>query len=100
MIYITLKRFSTWMGVVILGVISQPGMAAIFTVPSDGNTVVGNVQYAKASYTDSTSMVAHRFNLGLNSIIAANPGTTETTLATRYVKIPTEYILPELPRRG
>jgi L,D-transpeptidase ErfK/SrfK len=36
----------------------------------------------------------------LNSIVAANPGTTENTLSTRNVVIPTAFILPPLPHKG
>jgi len=73
-----------------------------FALPAASNALIGDVQYAKTQPGDTTTTVAQRYNLGLNSIVAANPGVTETTQfpAGVYVKIPTEFLLPSLPRYG
>lgn len=75
-------------------------IAMEYPLPKPGNTLIGDVQKVKASFGDSTTSVSSRYNLGLNAIIAANPGTTETTLSTRNLVIPTAFILPPLPRKG
>lgn len=75
-------------------------MAAEFLLPDPGNQLVGEVQQVKARFGDSTTTVSYRYNLGLNSIVSANPGTTETTLSTRNLLIPTAFILPPRPYKG
>lgn len=82
-------------------VVSSSSLYAMeYTLPPSGNNLVGEVQMAKASFGDSTTTVSSRYNLGLNSIVAANPGTTETTLSTRNLVIPTAFILPPIARKG
>ncbi len=71
-----------------------------YPLPPSGTQLVGEVQIAKASFGDNTASVSHRYNLGLNAIVAANPGTTETTLYSRNLVIPTAFILPSLPYKG
>jgi L,D-transpeptidase ErfK/SrfK len=86
--------------IALFAISTPPLFAGEFPIPSEGNSLVGKVQYTTASYDDTTTTVSHRYNLGLNSIVAANPGTTETTLSTRNVRVPTAFILPPFPRKG
>lgn len=83
-----------------LSIYSVSILAMEYPLPAGKDTLVGEVQQAKASFGDSTTSVSSRYNLGLNSIVAANPGTTETTLSTRHLVIPTAFILPPFPRKG
>lgn len=73
-----------------------------FALPSSSNALIGEVQYVVTQPGDTPTTLAQRYNLGLNAIVAANPGTTETTQfpTNVYVKIPTEFLLPSLPRHG
>jgi L,D-transpeptidase ErfK/SrfK len=71
-----------------------------YPLPPPGNRMIGEVQMAKAHFGDNTASVSSRYNLGLNSIVAANPGTTEYTLNSRNLVIPTAFILPPLPYKG
>lgn len=84
----------------LLSVNSTQLLALEFPIPESGNDMIGEVQQAKASFGDSTTSVSSRYNLGLNSIVAANPGTTETTLSTRQLVIPTAFILPPQAHKG
>ena len=71
-----------------------------YPLPPTGHNLIGQVQSIYASDSDTPTTLAQRYNLGLNAVIAANPGTTEQTVGNGYVKIPTEFLLPPLPHRG
>ena len=73
-----------------------------FVLPSSNHALIGDVQYVTTNAGDTPTTLAERYNLGLNAILAANPGTSDNTQfpAGTYVKIPTEFLLPSLPRRG
>jgi L,D-transpeptidase ErfK/SrfK len=74
--------------------------AGRFPLPLDGNALIGQMQSTSANVGDTPASVAQRYNIGLNAIIAANPGTTERALNGGYLKITTEFLLPPLPRKG
>ena len=83
--------------------INAPIYAEDFSLPAPSNALIGDVQYVSTSHQgDTPTTLAQRYNLGLNAIVAANPGTTETTQFPPdvYVKIPTAFLLPPLPRDG
>jgi L,D-transpeptidase ErfK/SrfK len=83
----------------ILFLLSSVTHATTFNL-SDGNAVYGEVQY-RAGNGETTVSLAQRYDLGLNSIIAANPGLAENSSITeRSVTIPTAFILPPMPRQG
>jgi L,D-transpeptidase ErfK/SrfK len=69
-------------------------------VPLNGNALIGSLQSTSVSGADLPALIAQRYNVGLNAIIAANPGTTEETFGSHSVKIPTEFLLPSLPQKG
>lgn len=80
----------------------QPGWAATFSLPGASNALVGGVQYASTSSGDTTASVARRYNVGLNAILAANPGLSEGSVfpSHYHIKIASEFLLPPMPRRG
>lgn len=79
----------------------QSAKATSFVIPPEGNTLIGYVQSTEATPTDTPVGLAQRYNLGLNAIVDANPGTTELRIVnSNYVKIPTEFLLPATPRTG
>lgn len=71
-----------------------------YTLPSPETTLIGEIQYGDASFTDSTASFANRYGLGLNSIIAANPTANEMKLNTKHLVVPTSFILPPVAREG
>lgn len=83
-------------------VIAMPSAKAVsYAIPPVGNTLIGYMQTTEAAPTDSPVSLAQHYNLGLNAIVNANPGTTELRIVnSNYVKIPTEFLLPAMPRKG
>lgn len=76
--------------------------ATTYKVPAQGNTIIGQVQYVSAYTNDSTATLAQRYNLGLNSVIDANPGLQETSVLPDggNITVASAFILPPLPRKG
>lgn len=70
-----------------------------FSIPSTGNTLIGNIQSTVASPEDTPTTLAQRYNLGVNAILDANPSALEQA-TNSYVKIPTVFLLPSLPHKG
>lgn len=73
-----------------------------FLLPPKSQALVGKVEYIYAANGDTATSIAQRYNLGLNAIIAANPGVAENTVfpAGTIVKIANNFLLPPLPRKG
>ncbi len=80
----------------------QPGFAREFMIPSEGNALIGNTSplYISATTETTPTLLAQQYNLGLNAIIAANPGATNYTVSGDAVRIPTTFLLPPLPHKG
>src|SRR5579872_64837 len=76
--------------------------ATEFVLPAPNEALLGQVKYISASATDIPVTIAEKYDLGVNAVIAANPGLTDTTvtLQKRIVKVATQFLLPPLPRSG
>lgn len=72
-----------------------------FTLTADELEVVGDVQISIARHEDTFSDIARRYDLGLDEVIAANPGVDPWLPGegTRVV-LPTQFVLPEAAREG
>jgi L,D-transpeptidase ErfK/SrfK len=71
-----------------------------FTVAPDDD-VVGVVQTTHAAKEDTLTDIARRFNLGYEEIVRANPGVDVWIPgAGRKIVLPTQFILPDVPRKG
>jgi len=81
---------------------SQALFAANFTLPAQGNALIGEINYISTNHGDTPASIASRYNIGQNVIISANPGVKENYAMPggRYLKIPTRFILPPLPHKG
>ncbi len=88
------KYFFTTTIAAITAVFAVTLFATEFPLPPNGDALIGSMQYTDATVRDTTTTIAHRYNLGLNAIIAANPGSTETALGSRQIKVPTAFLLP------
>lgn len=70
-----------------------------FPLPEGGDSLIGDVSYSNVSGENPVS-IAQRYNIGMNALIAANPGTTPTKFTQDQITVPNKYILPPLPHRG
>lgn len=72
-----------------------------FSLPSHGS-LLGEVSYIHTASGDTPASIGQRYNIGVNAVIAANPGTTERTVfpSGTAIQIPTAFLLPPLPRNG
>lgn len=82
--------------------ISAFANAENFMLPPASNALIGSVQYVTTDRGDTPTSLAQQFSLGLNAVIAANPGVSESSQFPEgiYLKMPTAYLLPSLPRHG
>lgn len=63
--------------------------------------VVGTLQVIKANEEDTFSDIARRFNLGYEEMVSANPGVDPwLPHAGTEIVIPTQFVLPDAPRKG
>lgn len=104
MIRIKYKRFVQLCGVAMAIAITpfQSLYAANFSVPSSGNSVIGDVEYTSVSSGETLVSIGQRYNVGLNAMMNANPGLPENTQlpSGTYVKVPAKFVLPPMPHRG
>jgi L,D-transpeptidase ErfK/SrfK len=78
-----------------------PAHAGIFTLPQNGDALIGEFRWVKASKEDTLVDIARRNDLGFDEIVNANPSVDvwmprEGTTVT----LPHRYLLPDAPREG
>lgn len=72
-----------------------------FTLTSSEQTVVGEPQIVLAGAEDTFSDIARTYGLGYDELVAANPGVDPWKPgAGMVVLLPTQYVLPNAPKRG
>jgi L,D-transpeptidase ErfK/SrfK len=75
--------------------------AAAYSLPAEGDQVVGAVITVRLSYDDTLANVAQRYSLGYQELLDANPGVDPWLPGEgTVVQLPTEYVLPSAPREG
>ena len=75
--------------------------AATYPLPQNGDSVIGEVQYAVASHEDTLLDIGRRYGVGYEEIVAANPGVDPWLPGEgAQVLIPSRYILPDDAREG
>jgi L,D-transpeptidase ErfK/SrfK len=79
----------------------RPVLTDRFALPTEENDVVGKLQVVYARYEDTLADFARDYGLGYDEIVAANPG-VDPWLPGEGTKVllPTQYILPDAPRKG
>jgi len=93
---------STGMFVLLL-VLVQPELAraAAFTLPENGDTLVGAVTSLRLAYEDTLAGVAQKYQVGYQELLDANPGVDPWIPGEgTVIKMPTAYLLPDAPRDG
>lgn len=92
-------RVALLLGGFCLAAMSNIANASTYILPK--GDVVGQVQYATATATDTLYDIARRYDVGINAITAANPGINpKKPPAGARILIPSRHILPSGPREG
>ena len=80
---------------------SLAGAATVYELPPDGSAVIGADEHIKATYQDTLLDIAHRYSLGYEEIIRANPGVDMWLPGEGTdIVLPGRRILPPGPREG
>jgi L,D-transpeptidase ErfK/SrfK len=75
--------------------------ATVFELPADGSAVFGSDVHIKSTYQDTLLDIAHRYSLGYEEIIRANPGVDMWLPGEGTdILLPGRRILPPGPREG
>jgi len=92
-----------WLGVAAawcLGVCTS-GWSTVYQLPTDGSTVFGSDLHIKSTRADTLLDIAHRYSIGYEEIIRANPGVDMWLPGEGTdILIPGRRILPPAPREG
>lgn len=92
-----------WLVVLLLSLLGiQSAQAQIFTLPSNGDNVVGKYQTVRSLRGEHLWEVGRRFDIGYYEMLEANPRLSKRARlsANTEVVIPSRFILPAGPRRG
>ncbi len=75
--------------------------ATTLVLPAAGN-VVGEIQYGLAEANETIDEIGRRFDVGYYELVRANPriDARQSLIANSRLVIPTQYILPNVPRKG
>jgi len=75
--------------------------AATFALPSNGDNVVGKVQWTQSLPGDTFTTVGRRYDIGYYQMVEANPGINPALPHPgTLLVIPTEFIIPNVPHTG
>ena len=79
----------------------EPISRNLFTLESPDQSVVGELQIVYTTDENTFSDLAREYGLGFDEMVAANPDTDPWLPGDRTpVLLPTQYVLPDVPRRG
>jgi L,D-transpeptidase ErfK/SrfK len=75
--------------------------AAAYTLPEEGDSVVGAVTSLRLVHEDTLAAVAQKYAIGYQELVDANPDVDPWLPGEgTVIKMPTQYILPDAPRSG
>lgn len=75
--------------------------ALTFKLPTNGDNVVGRMQWAQAMAGDTFSSIGRRYDVGYYQLVEANPGVDPVNPPPgTMIVIPTQFVLPAAPRTG
>ena len=82
-------------------ILSTKSYAAIFTLPSNGDSVVGKVKWTHSKQGDNFSIIGRHYDVGYFEMVEANPGVDPSLPKPgTIVVIPTKFIIPNVPHVG
>lgn len=95
------RRYLLLLRVVLAFSLSTAAFAKTFILPPEDQDIIGNIQSTRSKHEDTLLDLAHRYDIGQNEIVVANPGVDRWIPGdnTRIV-LPTRFILPDAPRKG
>jgi L,D-transpeptidase ErfK/SrfK len=72
-----------------------------FSLPNNGNDIVGEIKTGVVESGDTFSIIARRYDIGYCELEEANPGIDPDSPSPGTILIiPTQYILPDVPKSG
>jgi L,D-transpeptidase ErfK/SrfK len=75
--------------------------AAVFQLPAPGNDIVGKIQTGIVQKGDNFAIVAQRYDVSYYGLVESNPAVDpDNPLPGTVLVIPSQYILPAVPRHG
>lgn len=95
-----MKKVSGFFFLLFIG-FSHFACATALVLPATGD-VVGEIQYALSKGNETIEEVGRRFDVGYHEMIRANPhiDAGHPLVANSQLVIPSQYILPRVPRKG
>lgn len=96
------SRMARLSGPILLSLLAlSAARAEVFTMPPEGQDVIGALITVRAGADDTLLDIARRHGLGYEDIVRANPG-VDTWIPGEGtdVVLPTRYVLPPGPREG
>ena len=76
-------------------------LAAAYSLPPEGERVIGAVTSVRVRYEDTLASVAQAYGLGYRELVDANPDVDPWLPGEgTEVVLPTAYVLPDAPREG
>ncbi|MBD2812461.1 L,D-transpeptidase family protein [Xenorhabdus sp. Vera] len=102
-----MKRFLTFIGMFLIGMLSLSGLANIahaieYPLPPDNRRLIGeNTTYVVSDEGLSLESIAAKYQIGLLAMLEANPGVDPyLPEAGTELIIPSQMLLPDTPRQG
>ena len=95
-----MSAIKTWLVLSIISGLSSLALAENWPL-MEQQEVVGEVRWYRVSEADTLVSVARRFGIGYDAMLRANP-TFDIWLpeSERYLRLPTQYILPAAAKKG
>ncbi len=97
------KKIKKLLNLITFALLLKPSalLALTFALPENGNDVVGSISTGIVQPNDNFSTIARRYDVGYCELQEANPGVNpDAPQAGSVLIIPTQYILPDVPRDG
>jgi L,D-transpeptidase ErfK/SrfK len=83
------------------GMAAGPLAAASYSLPGNGDNVIGAVTPLTLRYEDTLAAIAEKYGIGYRELVDANPEVDPWLPgAGTRVQLPTAYVLPSAPREG
>lgn len=90
-----------WSAVCLLLFSAGQSYAAAYTLPENGDSVVGAVTTLRVAHEDTLASIAQKYHIGYQELLDANPDVDPWLPGEgTAIRMPTEYVLPDAPRTG